>query len=153
MATGLKTNSQKKVWSFFFDLADPTVNYADGTYFTDIIIKNNSVVTMAGIKPTQDWSTYSAGEIFIGCAGGINIPHFDKIGMPPSSPPLFPGEWGVSQHWYFLQTDGSSWFYPSPATGINPNNAPMSVSLFGFAGVYPAGVSFEYFIEVIEFDF
>ena len=27
MATGLKTNSQKKVWSFFFDLADPTVLY------------------------------------------------------------------------------------------------------------------------------
>lgn len=58
--TGRLTNSQMKVQSFFFDCSDPGVNFTDGDYTTDLVIRANSLIYMCGVKYEQDVSAYPA---------------------------------------------------------------------------------------------
>ena len=64
MATNLKTtNSQLKVQSFNFSTADPAINYTDGIYNTNLVIKNNASIFWSGIKYFQDLSAAPSGVI------------------------------------------------------------------------------------------
>ena len=59
--TGKLTNSQIYTKAFYFDCADPAVNFTNGVYSTDVTFKNNSMLIFTLIKYFQDLSAYPAG--------------------------------------------------------------------------------------------
>lgn len=149
-STGKLTNSQIKVKSFFFDCADPIVNLTDGTYNTDLVLPNHSMVLASGIKYKQDLSAYPAITI------GINVVNAPPNQLNSDTLPIV------------NMVDGYAIGNVVPGLAVaaapgfavwvvhNTNNAADGTVIVRLNGITGSGVtqlSFMVWIQYIEFDF
>jgi hypothetical protein len=137
-ATGKITNSQVKSQSFFFDCKE--TGFLDGTYPTDLVIKNGSFIVSTYIRFDQDVSAYPAMNINIRStsAYGFNL-NFNAL--PSANIP-----------------DGFALGTPVPASGVlgggkNTQNVEMLVIINGMTGSGIAALSFTFVAVYVELDF
>jgi hypothetical protein len=134
ISAGKLTSSQIKIQSFFFDCADPAVNFTDGIYRTDLVLKNGGFSPINFTKFFQDVSAYPPITIKIftdssyqSLANTINLPYPNVV-------------------------DG----FDAGGNGIgakNNNNVSVFVQLIGITGSGVTALSFETGIIYFEFDF
>ena len=128
--TGNLVNCQKIVKAFQFDASDPSVNFTDGIYPTQLLVENLSLGLFGYIKFFQDVSAYPAITINI-LQQGYN---FYSQTLPYSNT--------INQ--YNLLVVGQ--------TEINPNNDFMAVQLIGITGSGITALSFQFCVEITEFE-
>lgn len=161
--TGQQTSSQIKVWSFEFDASDPEVNFTDGIYNTSIVLKNNSIIIGAGIQPFQDWTllpiVLGGLTLLIECPS-LNEPggifSIDNIVLPSSTGVYAPNLWSMSTYFNSVNTAAvppTTYPLSNPMTLVNPNNDFINIRLRGWTGSGVTAFSFQYYVQVIEFDF
>lgn len=144
MATGRQTSSQKKVWSFLFDISDPSVNWLDTILYTDIVLKHNSVLTYSCIKYFQDMSNpvYTGLEIVINVAG-IDI-----------NDQVFPFSNTVNRYQlcsHFQNTVLTPAPLNDPITQLNPANEFIAVYVLSMPpGAVGVPLVFECVVEITE---
>jgi hypothetical protein len=133
---GSIVNSCVKNQSLYFDCAD--VNFTDGIYATDVIIKNNAILIITGLKFFQDTSAYPALNIIVFTDSAFSFPTLLFISLP-----LFntPNQYSNSN------TGGGNLGF------VNNNNCTISVQLQGITGSGVTSLSFEVYILYVEMDF
>jgi hypothetical protein len=148
--TGKSINSQLKVQAFFFDCSDPSINFIDGVYDTDIVLKNNALIWYSAIKYQQDLSAYPAITITVltGTTGNNGILYqrtLPIVQTPNNYLRSVSGTVGVPG-------PGNQANSPQIGSAINNNNVGVGV---GFTGMTASGItalSFTFVIMYVELD-
>ena len=133
MATGQLTNAKKNVWECYFDASDPSVDFTDGLYYTNLVIKQKSMIALSSVKFFQDLSAAPPG-ILINI--GINTTSLCGVLTPFASNPYV---WGNTT---------SAGVY----TELNPNNEFVWIQLTGITGSGITALSFAIMIEENQSD-
>lgn len=140
--TGKITNSRLKTQSFFFDCADPSVNFTDGFYATDMVLKNRAAIITSMIKFEQDLTAYPA-LITINIRTTTSGPNALLLQVIT---PLA----NVVDAYY-----GNTFPISMAPAGsvINNNNVNVNVQITGLTGSGVTALSFMVSVTYIEFEF
>jgi hypothetical protein len=145
--TGILTNSKKNVWTCVFDASDPTINFVDGTYPTEIVIKKNSLITYAAIKFLAYTASIPTGDsidilVLSTLAPNITI-NQDTFTHAAPTPTL---------NVFSLANNFVSALQVSPLIGTNPNNDFVYVAFVKAGGSTLTALKFEIYLEITDMD-
>lgn len=134
--SGRQIASELKSYSGDFDCADPNVAFTDGSYQTDVVIKNKALIVGFFIKYYQDLSLYPVGPVITvrlntGFLGIMNTEVLPVANIPDN-----------------FAVSNTNFFFNVPV----PGNSPILVNLLGVTGSGITALSFTYTIIVVEFD-
>lgn len=142
--TPSSVNSQLKTYSFTFDNADPVVNFANGTYYTNIAIANKAIVTGGWIKYNNNFTIPSGSSYAIGGAT-LGLMEF----VNPTGSINTAGHYRMMTGWLgiVLPPPSPTPQYASVFSETNTNNELLYVQTAGYTATH---LSFTAVITVIE---
>jgi hypothetical protein len=137
-------STQLKTYGFTFNNTDPSVNKADGTYYTNIAVANKAIVTGAWIKYNNNYTIPSGSALAVG-GGTLGLIELNE----PTGSINTAGHYRMTTGWLgiVLPPPSPTPQYASVFSCTDVNNELIYVQMAGYTTQV---VSFTFVMTVME---